>query len=57
MTPASLHPGPALAERCIDGDREARAILNSWAFHFPVRSLPATHPWWSLITTFCGGTL
>jgi hypothetical protein len=34
--PESLHPGPETVIRAIGGDEEARSIIDSYAFRFPV---------------------
>ncbi len=34
--PESLHPGPSTVERAVSADDEARAIIDSYAFRFPV---------------------
>jgi hypothetical protein len=34
--PESLHPGASTVERAITGNLEARAIMDSYAFRFPV---------------------
>lgn len=33
---ASCNPGPETVEAAVDGQPEARAIIASWAFRFPV---------------------
>lgn len=35
-SPASLHPDIALIEQYVAGVEEARAIVASWAFAFPI---------------------
>jgi hypothetical protein len=34
--PESLHPGPATVDRAVAGKEESRAIIDSYAFRFPV---------------------
>jgi hypothetical protein len=35
-TARSLKPGQPLMEACVEGNEEARAIRDAWAFRFPV---------------------
>lgn len=35
-SPASLHPDAALMDRVVKDDPVARAIVDAWAFRFPV---------------------